>query len=266
MEYELRDPPPALRPYVRRLEGYREFSVVPLIRRQAPVGSCTLILSFGPALRLYGPAGPSRPRSFLAGLHAASVLTEFRGHQHGMQVDLTPIGAFAVLRRPGVEVANLVPGLEALGDPDLDALPDRLAADPDWATRFARLERFLAQRCLADRVRLPDPEVVHAWRLLRRSSGGIGVAALAAETGWSRRHLLTRFGAQIGLAPKTAARVLRFERAAGRVVAGDPLATVAVACGYSDQAHLTREFRSLAGVTPTAYRSAFVQATPAAAP
>ncbi|SDF13363.1 helix-turn-helix domain-containing protein [Pseudonocardia oroxyli] len=251
-EYVERRPPPALRPFVRRLQGYREYSSAPLRRRQAPVGSCTLILGFGPELRLVGPAGPSAPRSFLAGLHTAAVLTEFTGHQHGMQVDLTPIGAFVLLRRPGSDLADLVPTLDRL-DPALAALPHRLADLPDWPTRFAALEGFLAERLLAEDRRLPDPEVAHAWNLLRRNAGGIAVSALAAETGWSRRHLLTRFRSQIGVAPKTAARVLRFERAARLVVGGEAPGTVAALCGYSDQAHLTREFRDLAGLPPRAF-------------
>jgi AraC-like DNA-binding protein len=260
-EYVERVPPPALRPFVRRLQGYREFSAAPLRRRQAPVGSCTLILGFGPELRLLGPAGPSAPRSFLAGFHTAAVLTEFAGDQHGMQVDLTPIGAYVLLRRPGVDLANLVPTLDLL-DPALDTLPHRLADLPDWPTRFAALEGFLADRLLADDRRLPDPEVAHAWHLLRRTAGGVPVSVLAAETGWSRRHLLERFRSQIGLAPKAAARVLRFERAARLAVAGSGLAEVAAVCGYSDQAHLTREFRDLAGLPPRA----FVQDVTAAAP
>jgi len=258
----LRDPAPVLRPFVRRLQGYREYSAAPLRRRQAPVGSCTLILGFGPPLRLHGPAGPSVPRSFVAGLHDAAVLTEFRGDQHGMQVDLTPVGAFTLLRRPGADLANEVPPLDALVDPELATLPDRLAADPDWPTRFDRVEAFLGARLLDPARRLPDPEVVHAWRLLQRSAGGITVGDLAAETGWSRRHLLSRFGSQIGLSPKTTARVLRFERASRAALSGTPLAEVAAVCGYADQAHLNREFRALAGTTPRA----FVQDTQVTAP
>jgi transcriptional regulator GlxA family with amidase domain len=81
------------------------------------------------------------------------------------------------------------------------------------------------------------------------------VAALAAGTGWSRRHLLTRFRAQVGLGPKAAGRVLRFRRAADLLAAGPAgtLADLAVACGYADHAHLDREFRALAGCTPTTY-------------
>lgn len=58
--------------------------------------------------------------------------------------------------------------------------------------------------------------------------------------------------------PKTAARILRFERAAHLVRAARPagLARIAGESGYHDQAHMTREFRVLAGITPAAYRIA----------
>ena len=84
------------------------------------------------------------------------------------------------------------------------------------------------------------------------TGGTLTVGALAAEVGWSRRHLGERFRAEIGLTPKAAGRVLRFERARrllGR--ARRPgLAEVAALSGYYDQAHLNREWRELAGCSP----------------
>jgi AraC-like DNA-binding protein len=86
----------------------------------------------------------------------------------------------------------------------------------------------------------------------------ISVADLAAETGWSARHLGEQFRAETGLSPKTGARVVRFDRArrlllrrqasGHRVV----LAEFAAECGYYDQAHLARDFRALAGCPPSA--------------
>ncbi|MBE1470366.1 AraC-like DNA-binding protein [Kibdelosporangium phytohabitans] len=99
----------------------------------------------------------------------------------------------------------------------------------------------------------PAPQVVWAWRRLCRSGGRIRVAQLAAEVGWTRRHLLTRFREQIGLAPKTAARVIRFQHALRLLQHPErrlSLAGLAQTTGYSDQAHLTREFRALTGATP----------------
>ena len=104
----------------------------------------------------------------------------------------------------------------------------------------------------------PRPEVSHAWDMLQRSRGAVSVADLAAETGWSARHLGEQFRAETGLSPKAGARVVRFDRARrrllrqqaerGRVV----LAELAAECGYYDQAHLAREFRDLAGCPPSA--------------
>ena len=100
--------------------------------------------------------------------------------------------------------------------------------------------------------------------------GAVPVAELAAETGWSPRHLNSVFRAETGLAPKAAARVFRFDHARHRIartaVAGARFADLAADCGYYDQAHLAREFRSLAGCPPTQWLAEefrFVQAMPA---
>ncbi|MDN5916978.1 MAG: helix-turn-helix transcriptional regulator [Pseudonocardia sp.] len=256
-------PPAALAGHVRRYLGYREYGAEPMRRRQAPVGSCALIIGFGPRLHLRGPGGAVTSGAFLAGMHDAAVLTEFTGEQHGLQVDLTPLGVYRLLHRPMSGLTNLIPRLDELDDPALAALPARLADLPDWPSRFALVSDVLATRILDDRERAPDPEVAFAWARLARSGGTTGVAELAAETGWSRRYLLTRFRDQVGLAPKTAARVLRFQRASGLVMGGTgSLAEVAATCGYSDQPHLVREFRALAGVTPTAFRAEWHDTAP----
>ncbi|SHL24529.1 transcriptional regulator, AraC family [Pseudonocardia thermophila] len=273
-EYVDARPHPALAGLVRRYVGYVEHSTTPVRRRQAPVGALTLIISFGPPLRMLGPAGPSAPGSFLAGLHDAVVLTEFVGLQRGVQVDLTPLGGYTLLGRPMDELVNRAPALDELAVPELARLPERLAEDPGWPQRFARVDAALLG-LLAAAPRLPDPEVRWAWQRLQRTGGAAGVAELADGTGWSRRHLLTRFRAQVGLAPKAAARVVRFERAVRLLVpaltAGPAdradrtdrsIADVAARCGYADHAHLTREFRALAGVPPTAYVAEWQAAVP----
>jgi AraC-like DNA-binding protein len=257
-EYVEARPHRALAGLVLRYTGYREHSTTPLRRRQPPGGTCTLILSLGPPIRLFGPAGPTVPTSFLAGMHDAAVLTEFCGAQHGLQVDFTPLGLYTLLARPLPALTNRTPRLDELDAPALAGLPERLAADHGWPQRFARLDAALLGALDASRRR-PDPEVAWAWRELRRSSGAVPVARLAEGTGWSRRHLLTRFRDQVGLAPKPAARVLRFERAAALLTgrAAGPgrtsISDIAATCGYADHAHLDREFRALAGCTPSQF-------------
>ena len=63
-----------------------------------------------------------------------------------------------------------------------------------------------------------------------------------------------RFREEIGLTPKSAARVFRFERACRLIKDERPrLAQVASACGYYDQAHMTREWNALTGCSPNAW-------------
>jgi AraC-like DNA-binding protein len=131
-----------------------------------------------------------------------------------------------------------------------DELCERLAEAPGWAARFALLDRALARRLVPDSR--PPGDMVHAWNRLLAAGGGIPVAALAHELGWSRRHFGARFREHVGLAPKAAARLLRFRRAVALLERDDGarLAEIAQACGYYDQAHLNRDFRAFAGRSP----------------
>jgi len=99
------------------------------------------------------------------------------------------------------------------------------------------------------------PEVGYAWDRLEETGGTLRIGELAREVGWSRRHLAELFRVETGVAPKAAARLIRFERACDRLRGpGRPtLAAVAADAGYVDQAHLSRDFRDLAGMTATGW-------------
>jgi len=99
----------------------------------------------------------------------------------------------------------------------------------------------------------PDP-VTRA--VTRGLACGTSVAETARVVGLSDRQLLRRSLAAYGYGPKTLARILRFTRALDLARAGTDFASVAAATGYSDQAHLARDVRGLAGVSLTALLSA----------
>jgi AraC-like DNA-binding protein len=126
-----------------------------------------------------------------------------------------------------------------------------LADAPDAAQRHAIAQRLLAGRLSEGDA--PVPEVVYAVACLRATRGAARVETLAAEVGWSRRHLAARFGEAVGLPPKVLGRLIRVEHAARRVRAGEALGDVAYAAGYADQSHFNREFRELVGCMPTEF-------------
>jgi AraC-like DNA-binding protein len=97
----------------------------------------------------------------------------------------------------------------------------------------------------------PDPAVQAA--VVRLLDPMQRVDELAMALGFSERQLRRRFLAAVGYGPKLLQRVLRLRRflaAAGSHASFDGLAASAVAAGYADQAHLARECRALAGLTP----------------
>jgi AraC-like DNA-binding protein len=247
-------PDPRLRAHVTGYTGYIEHTTGFTRRRELPSGGATLIVSFGPAIDVAFPElGQPERRfgSFVSGLHDSYATTESSGSQHGVQVNLTPLGAFRLLGAPMNEFTNTVVALEdAFGRPGA-RLAELLFGAGGWEERFALLDAIIAGR-LAD-APLCSPDVAWAWRRLEETQGRVGIGDLAGELGCSNRHLTVRFREQIGLAPKTLARVLRFHRAIGLTggASRPGWAEVAYACGYYDQAHLNRDFRQFAGTTPT---------------
>lgn len=190
-------------------------------------------------------------------------LLEVAGPDTGPAPVIPPPGVrYAGVRfRPGAAPSLLGVPAAALRDQRVDLacvwgaaaaapLIERLgtAADPS-----AELERLLLERMpLAHAIDPVAPRLVDS--LGRRCSD---LRTIAADLGLSERHLRRRCEAAFGYGPKTLDRVLRFRRFLALTAAGGArLAELALAAGYVDQAHLTRECRRLAGATPAALQRA----------
>jgi AraC-like DNA-binding protein len=243
-------PHPVVRPLVTRYIGYAQDGVTLTVHRGLPSRHVTLVISLERPIEMTGLGTSARRQGLVGGLHTEPVLIRQDRVQSGIHVELDPLGVRALLGIPAAELSGCVVGLDELGLSELAVLPERLAETPSWQERFAILDQVLAARA-ADAV-APPPEVGEAWRRLRGTDGQVRVSGLAEEIGWSRRHFTERFRDEIGLAPKQAARVLRFERAARLLRRGGriDLAGLAAECGYYDQAHLSNEWRTLAGCSP----------------
>ncbi|SCL18898.1 AraC-type DNA-binding protein [Micromonospora pallida] len=256
-------PHPRLRPWVDRYLGYRERAAQPLVRRQVAGAFVVLIIGWGDPLDVLVPGSAERSAyrvdSFVAGTFDGHCHTRTVGLGTGVELLLTPLAARRILGLPLRELTNRAVPADELPGGWLARLRLRLAEAPDWPRRFALLDAALAARIgAADPV---DPRLERAWQRLVDSGGALGIGALAAEVGWSRRHLSVLFHREAGLPPKTTARLLRFQRACTTMTGWRPdavdsgpdgWAELAVACGYFDQSHLIRDFREFAGTTPTA--------------
>lgn len=234
--------PGPLRRAVAGVVGIVEDAATPR-RRTQPAGTLLpLVVSYDAPLRVEG-----RDRqSFVAGFMPRPVATEFTGRHAAVQVYLTPLGARGLLGVPGSALAGqVVDGPELV--PGLADLPERLAAADGWMERFGLVDDVLS--ALASDAPADDPLAVWAWQRLRASGGRARIGELAATSGWSVRHLSGRFRDAVGVAPKLAAGVVRFERAS-RDLGHLTTAEVASRHGFADQSHLHRDVLRFAGETP----------------
>ena len=248
-------PAPALSPYVAHYSGWRQHGVPPVIHRGLPSPYLTLVLTLDDPLVVHAhPDNRQAPGSYdalVGGLHLSPALIAHGGRQSGVQVAVHPLGCRLLFGLPAGELAALDLDLaDLLGGPGVERLRARLLAAPTWPARFAALDAALLALARRHDAEV-HPDVTYAFDRLLATGGRLPVRRLAGEVGWSPRHLTDRFRTETGLGLKEAARVVRFDRVRRQLTPGAPLATLAAATGYYDQAHLAREFRALAGCSPS---------------
>lgn len=260
-EWAFGGPAPMLRGAVAGYHGYRQAGLPAARHRGLPSPYITLILTLYEPVTVQAHPDPAQPgdsyETLLGGLHTTPTLLTHAGAQSGIQVSLSPLAARRLLGLPAGELAGLDVPADAVLGPLADRAREQLLGASDWPARFAAVDRLLAARLAAGPDVDPPASVVQAWRLIRRSAGRVGVRELARDTGWSTRHLRELLRRETGLAPKQAARVVRFDRARRSLQArpGVRLAELAAGCGYADESHLDREFRALAGAPPRRWLS-----------
>jgi len=189
--------------------------------------------------------------AYVAGPDTGPAPTEMSAGTIIVGVRFRPAAGGPALGVPLSELRDQRVDLSELRRGEARRLPGTL--DPDTAVVRAL---DVAAGLVADRA--PDRTLAWAAGLLEDPQAR--TEEVAGQIGLSERQLRRRCHDAVGYGPKTLQRVLRFRRfvtqidaAAGHLPgpAGD-LATIAARVGYADQAHLTRECRTLAGLTPAA--------------
>ena len=228
--------------------GVRDLTALRLV----PHPTVMLALEFGPGRPVVEHADGRRQRgSLVAGLgFGVGGSVRIRGEDvECVQVRLSPVVSRAVLGVCPADLDGAVVALDDLWGREASRVRERLGATSSWEERFALVNELCMRR--HESGPSVDPEVLRVWERIVTGRGSIRVDRLADEVGWSRKRLWSRFNSQIGLPPKRAARLVRFDRVVRRLVAGEGAARAAADGGYADQAHLCRDVMAFTGTTPT---------------
>lgn len=247
MQYREYPPTVALQPYVRCFWTVRTpaGALDPASRQRVlPDGCMDIIL---------GLAGPEAAARDAWSLTAVGTMTRY--------LDATPLPLRLgvrfeagmgplFLRAPAHALTDAEVPLVELWGADGRRLLAEIAASPSIAARVRTLEGWLLRRLAA--AAAPDAEVVAVVRRILAEGGRRPVREVLRGVRCGERQLRRRFEAAVGIGPKHLARIVRLQEAL-RHAAGphaEGWASIAIAAGYYDQAHMIREFRALAGRTP----------------
>lgn len=245
---------PELAGIVAGIVGYRENGR--RLSGQVQIAPLTmpLVISFGEPFAIGLGSAPSpidRWGSFAAGLFAGPVVIDSTGRAECIQIDFTPLGAYRFFGLPMNELSSRMVTLDDLGDRGIVRLRQRLGEEPSWSHRLNLAEDFIINRLR--RASQGHKSVQAAYSEIVSAHGNLRISAIAKTLDCSRKHLVERFQAELGLAPKTIARMVRFHHtlSIARSSAKPDWAGIAADCGYADQAHLTREFTEFSGASPS---------------
>ena len=228
--------------------------------RILPDGCVELILNFADPFAQHDDGSIKvQPRNFLVGQMTGPIFISQTGPVQLIGIRFHPGGTMPFFRLPMHELTNHVIELGSLAQTLETKLLNEAAHLPNLNDKVAALARVLTRILLGTKSDLGLLRI--AGRIIE-SSGMIPVDHLAYESGLSSRQLERRFLSEVGVGPKLLSRILRFQQVFRAVDANEPAwPTIAVECGYYDQAHLIKDFRQFAHETPAVLFSEHSQFT-----
>ncbi|OWW22121.1 helix-turn-helix domain-containing protein [Noviherbaspirillum denitrificans] len=216
-----------------------------------PEVTVSLAFQYGAPLRVALAGKTQILGSHITGAHDSAVQLHGTGVLGSVVVKLTPWGAARLFRSDMQSLAARHTDLrDVVGHAAAERIEQQLAEAPDAPARVVLVRRWLLERLDAK-----DSDVLVAWafREIASTGGMTRTSELAAQLGMSERQLERRFLAWVGMTPKAVARVVRLQRLAAHFHSGLSWAEIAAETGFSDQAHMVREFRSMTGTTPARF-------------
>lgn len=133
---------------------------------------------------------------------------------------------------------------------------DRLMEQPTLEMKVRILEAFLIRQLMENEKKRGKLKLIDNICRYISSSESFNSARLSAEFGFSERYIQKAFLEYVGLTPQNYFAVQRFNKGLALIQStSKPLTSIALECGYYDQAHFIKEFKSYTALTPSQVRS-----------
>lgn len=260
MFFQLYAPAPPLDRFIENFWLYRGYSPSHQKERILQDGTFKAVFNLAQdEFRIYEPWQASAFKRYSGAMvsrpSCVPFVTDSAEEAHILGVNFRIGGALPFLGHIANEAGGSHVDLVDLWGREVDELHHRLVHEPESNQQFRLMERALLRRL--SREERHHPAALVALRSLGEAGPASRTGAIAKQVGLSQRRLITICKQEIGIAPKSFARVRRFQRALAitRRNAVPNWPALALECGYCDQSHMIRDFVAFSGFSPADYLS-----------
>jgi len=260
MEYEILKPSSVLEPYIRYYWGLDiEAPIVASPYRVIPQGCIECMFFHKSPYRMMNEhtgAQDTLPLAIISGQHNSWFDMQATGHIGIFSVLFKPHAARMFFPLPAKELVNKHISLRDLWGKHEDCIEEKMISANTNIARKTIIEKFLTKK-LCDKSQIHFTRLSSSIDYLLTKQTDISVDQLAYRACLSHKQFGRLFSQYVGMNPKQYLRIVRFQYVLNtkQTTPDIPLTTLALQCGYYDQAHFIREFKEMSGLTPRQYFS-----------
>ncbi|WP_212927821.1 helix-turn-helix domain-containing protein [Oceanobacillus sp. J11TS1] len=237
---------------------YKSYKLPHEMERVLPDGSMELVINLEEDLiKVYDQKNQDRFKSFrgslISGPHSDFTVIDTACQASTIGIHFKPGGAFPFLNISANELYNRHISLETLWGAKAVEMRDQLLEVEMPAAKFRVLEHYLLE--MINQASALHPAVVFALKKFQDFPYQLKIADVTDQISLSSRRFIQVFKEEVGMTPKQFYRIQRFQNALQLINDGDQVdwTTLALTCGYYDQAHFIHDFRAFSGLSPTVY-------------
>jgi len=257
MNYREITPEDKLKPFIKCFYLFQSDSDTEFADVVFPSGFTEMIFNLGQGA-WEAPVGNNfevTPKIELWGQVTSPMQIRSKGKQLMLGVRFFPHSAGYFLREKVGQFNDTVSDLADILGPSVKELHSRLLETMDLIRRIELVEAYLLQRLSKDsKLNLRIEEIGHILHHINKHYSERSIGIIASQHGITTRYLHKLVYEHTGLSPKFFSKISRFQLSLKLLAKNETsLTSIAYDCGYFDQSHFIRDFRSFTGVTPSAY-------------
>lgn len=252
-------PAPPLDQFVEMMLYYKGYRPSHTMEKVVPDGSIYLIFELDgvprTAINNEDEARFVVERAWVSGVQQSFLTISAVNNSEMFVIKFMPYGAFPILKYPLSELRGKVTPAEKLFGEPVFLLRDEIIQTADEMGKLRAAESWLKNQL--DPARVPPPFLITACHTMKHDPTLMfnSISDLITNAGVSKKHFVNQFKKYTALTPKQLQRIFRFNEILPIIQENQSIdwVQIALSCGYYDQAHFIKEFKTFCGMNPSRF-------------